>query len=338
MSRPLGILGAGSFGTAIAVHAARAGHEVALWVRREEAAAAMAVDRENRAYLPGVRFPAGLTATHDLEALTGCETVVVAAPSHGYRAVLRDFLVRRPAGKPLTVVSATKGIEAETLARMSQVSLAECETAGVTGRFAAFSGPTFAAELARAVPSAAVVACEDEEVAAAMRETLASPTLRLYSSTDVVGVELAGTAKNVIAIGAGIVAGLGLGHNTLAALITRGLHEITRLGLAFGGDPKTFSGLAGLGDLVLTCTGGLSRNRRTGVELAQGKTLSEILAETTEVAEGVRNSRVVLTLAREAGIEMPITEQMVAVLYEEKPAKLAVRELMTRDLKHESNL
>ena len=347
MSRPLGVLGSGSFGTAIAVHAARAGREVVLWVRREEAAAAMAVERENRHYLPGVPFPANLETTHDLTRLVDCEPVVVAVPSHGYREVLRDYLkmlkaretrnARRSRGS-LTVVSATKGIEAESLARMSQVSLAECAAAGIDGRFAAFSGPTFAAELARGAPSAAVVACADEQVAAAMREALASPTLRLYSSIDVAGVELAGTAKNVIAIGAGIVAGLGLGHNTLAALITRGLHEITRLGLAFGGDSKTFSGLAGLGDLVLTCTGGLSRNRRTGVELAQGKTLNEILERTTEVAEGVRNSRIVLTLAREAGIEMPITEQMVAVMYEEKPASQAVRELMTRDLKHETHL
>ena len=171
---------------------------------------------------------------------------------------------------------------------------------------------------------------------AELRETLASPTLRLYSSSDVVGVELAGAAKNVIAIGAGVVSGLGLGHNTLAALITRGLHEITRLGLAYSGDQKTFSGLAGLGDLVLTCTGGLSRNRRTGMELAQGKTLQQILEETTEVAEGVKNSRVILQLARAVGVEMPISEQMVAVMYEGKPAKLAVHELMTRDLKHEA--
>lgn len=338
MSARIGILGAGSFGTAVAVHAARAGHEVTLWVRREEAALEMVGARENRRYLPGVPFPDALEATHDLSRLRRCAPIVMAVPSHGYRDVLREFLAARATRESVTVVSATKGIEAESLARMSQVSAEECERAEVECRFAAFSGPTFAAELARAAPSAAVVACEDEKIAAGLCEALASPTLRLYSSTDVAGVELAGTAKNVIAIGAGIVAGLGLGHNTLAALITRGLHEITRLGLAFGGDPQTFSGLAGLGDLVLTCTGGLSRNRRTGVELAQGRSLVEILAETTEVAEGVRNSRVVLTLAREAGIEMPITEQMVAVMYEGKSAKQAVRELMTRDLKREANL
>jgi glycerol-3-phosphate dehydrogenase (NAD(P)+) len=221
---------------------------------------------------------------------------------------------------------------------MSRVTVEECERAEVAASFAVLSGPTFAAELARAAPSAAVVACEDEATAARLREALASPTLRLYSSTDVVGVELAGAAKNVIAIGAGIVSGLGLGHNTLAALLTRGLHEITRLGVASGGDPQTFYGLAGLGDLVLTCTGALSRNRRTGFELAQGKTLAQILGETTEVAEGVKNSRVVQTLARAAGIEMPITDQMVEVMYEGKPARKAVHDLMTRDLKHEASL
>lgn len=332
----IGVLGAGSFGTAVAVHAARAGHSTTLWVRREEAAIELESARENRRYLPGVVFPEALAVTHDLRAIVACDPVVVAAPSHGYRSVLREFLEARGAQGAVTVVSATKGIEAESLARMSRVSAEECARAGVPARFAAFSGPTFAAELARAAPSAAVVASAEVDLAAELRETLASPTLRLYSSADVVGVELAGAAKNVIAIGAGVVSGLGLGHNTLAALITRGLHEISRLGLAYGGEPKTFSGLAGLGDLVLTCTGGLSRNRRTGMELAQGKTLKEILGETTEVAEGVRNSKVILELARAAGVEMPISEQMVAVMYEGKPARQAVHDLMTRDLKHEA--
>ncbi len=183
-----------------------------------------------------------------------------------------------------------------------------------------------------------MIASVDAALAAGLRQTLASPTLRLYSSTDVVGVELAGTAKNVIAIGAGVVSGLGLGHNTLAALITRGLHEMTRLVVAYGGEPETLRGLAGLGDLVLTCTGGLSRNRRTGIELAQGKSLDRVVGETSEIAEGVKNSLVVRSLARDRGVEMPIIEQMVAVMYEDKPPKQAVHELMTRGLKSEAEL
>jgi glycerol-3-phosphate dehydrogenase (NAD(P)+) len=205
-------------------------------------------------------------------------------------------------------------------------------------RFAVLSGPTFAAELARNAPSAAVIASEDAHFATEVRECLSTPLLRLYSSPDVVGVELGGTAKNVIAIAAGTLSGLGLGHNTLAALITRGLHEITRLGIAFGGQPRTFAGLAGLGDLVLTCTGGLSRNRRTGLELAAGKSLAEITGETHMVAEGIRNSIAVARLAAQRGVEMPITQQMVAVMHHGKEARKAVEELMTRELKAETEL
>jgi glycerol-3-phosphate dehydrogenase (NAD(P)+) len=335
--RPIGVIGAGSFGTALAVVAANAGHPTRLWARRPEAARALAEARENRTYLAGVPFPALLEVCVDLAALADADPVLVAAPSHGFREVLSQFLVLR-GGAPGTLVSATKGIELETLARMSEVTAEECARAGAGLDFAVLSGPTFAAELARGVPSAAVVACERAEVAAALQAALASPTFRLYSSSDVVGVELAGAAKNVIAIAAGVLSGLGLGHNTLAALITRGLHEMTRLAVAYGGDLKTLSGLAGLGDLVLTCTGALSRNRRTGIELAQGKSLAEIQAETTEVAEGVKSSRAIRRLADERGVEMPIIEQMVAVMYEEKSPKQALRDLMTRELKEESRL
>jgi glycerol-3-phosphate dehydrogenase (NAD(P)+) len=340
--KPLGVLGAGSFGTALAIHAARAGRAVRLWARRAEAAAEIARGRENRTYLPGVALPAAIEVTHDLAPLAGCDPLLLAPPSHGFREVLRDFLAVAPSGRggdgALRLVSATKGIEAGTLARMSRVTAEECARAGIEHRFLVLSGPTFAAELARGVPSAAVVAAEDDALAAALRQELASPTFRLYSASDVVGVELAGTAKNVIAIAAGAVAGLELGHSTLAALVTRGLHEIARLGVAYGGDPKTFSGLAGLGDLVLTCTGALSRNRRTGLELARGKSLAEIEAATTEIAEGVRNSLVVQRLARRAEIEMPIVDQMVAVLYEGKSPRRAVHDLMTRELKEEARL
>jgi glycerol-3-phosphate dehydrogenase (NAD(P)+) len=334
----IGILGAGSFGTALAIHAGRSGHPTRLWARRADAAAELVAAGENRTYLAGVPLPAAVEVTADLARLADCDPVLVAAPSHGFRGVLADFLAARHRADAVTLVSATKGVEADTLARMSRVSEEECGRAGIGLRFAVLSGPTFAAELARGVPSAAVIACAEEELAATLRETLASPTFRLYSSRDVVGVELAGAAKNVIAIAAGVLSGLGLGHNTLAALITRGLHEMTRLGAAWGGDLKTFSGLAGLGDLVLTCTGALSRNRRTGIELAQGKTLRQIEQDTTEIAEGVKNSLVIQRLAAERGVEMPIIEQMVAVLYEGKSPARALHDLMTRELKEESRL
>jgi glycerol-3-phosphate dehydrogenase (NAD(P)+) len=331
------VLGAGSFGTALAIHAARAGHRVRLWARRADFAAEMAAARENRLYLPGVPFPDGLEVGHELKALADTDFTVVAIPSHGYRAVFADFLAARGDGS-LVAVSATKGIETEGLARMSRVTSEECARAAVPARFAVLSGPTFAAELARGVPSAAVVASDDETLAAELRHALASPAFRLYSSSDVVGVELAGTAKNVIAIAAGVLAGLGLGHNTMAALITRGLHEMTRLAVASGGDPETLRGLAGLGDLVLTCTGGLSRNRRTGIELARGRCLADVLRETTEVAEGVKNSLAIRRLAADRGLEMPIVEQMCEVLYEDKNPEAALHDLMTRELKRESKL
>ncbi|HEV7786558.1 MAG TPA: NAD(P)H-dependent glycerol-3-phosphate dehydrogenase, partial [Thermoanaerobaculia bacterium] len=252
--RRIGVLGAGSFGTALAVHlAGPGGHRVKLWARDPELAARMAAERANAEYLSGVELPQRLEPTAEMEALLDSEFLLVVVPSHGFRGVLRQFLHLRPGGaggKPLPLVSATKGIETETLARMSQVASEEGLAAGREIRFSVLSGPTFAAELARNAPSAAVIASEDAGFATDVREGLATPYMRLYSSSDVAGVELGGTAKNVIAIAAGTVSGLGLGHNTLAALITRGLHEITRLGIACGGEPRTFAGLAGLGDLV----------------------------------------------------------------------------------------
>lgn len=336
--KSIGILGAGSFGTALGVHCAREGIATRLWVRRPDLARDLAERRENRLYLPGVRFPGALAVEPELAALGEETHVLVAVPSHGYRTVLREYLEKRQGSEPAWLISATKGVEAESLARMSQITSEECDRTGRPGRFAVFSGPTFAAELARAVPSAAVIAADDADGAATLCDALSSPNLRLYSSRDVVGVELAGAAKNVIAIAAGIVSGLGLGHNTLAALITRGLHEMTRLAVAYGGDLKTLSGLAGLGDLVLTCTGALSRNRRTGIELAQGKTLAEIQAETSEIAEGVRNSRAIYQLASQRGVEMPIIEQMVEVMYAGKPPRRALKDLMVRELKEEGRL
>ena len=335
----IGILGAGSFGTAVAAHLAGAGgHRVRLWARNEELARRMASERENAEYLPGVTLHERLEPTSEMEALLDSDFVLVVVPSHGFRAVLRQLLRLWPADRPVPVISGTKGIETETLARMSHVAFEEGTAADREVRFAVFSGPTFAAELARNVPSAAVIASEDAGFATQVRECFATPQLRLYSSSDVVGVEIGGTTKNVIAIAAGTLSGLGLGHNTLAALITRGLHEITRLGIAYGGQPRTFAGLAGLGDLVLTCTGALSRNRKTGLDLAAGKTLAEITGGTHMVAEGIRNSVAVARLAAQRGVEMPITQQMVAVMYEGKDPRRAVEELMTRELKSETEL
>jgi len=337
--RRIGVLGAGSFGTALAAHlAGPGGHRVKLWARDPELAARMAAERANTEYLAGVELPPRLEPTAEMEALVDSELLLVVVPSHGFREVLRQFLALHPGGTPLPLVSATKGIETETLARMSEVAFQEGKAAGREIRFAVLSGPTFAAELARNAPTAAVIASEDADFATDVRECLATPLMRLYSSSDVVGVELGGTAKNVIAIAAGTVSGLGLGHNTLAALITRGLHEITRLGIACGGEPRTFAGLAGLGDLVLTCTGGLSRNRKTGLELAAGKTLAEITGGTHMVAEGIRNSIAVARLAAEQGVEMPITQQMVAVMHEGKSARKAVEDLMAREQKSETEL
>lgn len=330
------VLGAGSWGTALAVHAAAKGLAVRLWARSPELAERLAAERVNRDYLPGVELPPGLLPTADLAELADSDLVLVVVPSHGFRAVLRQLLLRWPAARPLVLVSGTKGIETETLARMSQVAFEEGIAADRDVRFAVLSGPTFAAELARGVPTAAVIAADDGELARAVRDVLASATFRLYSSSDVAGVELGGAAKNVVAIAAGVVTGIGLGHNTLAALITRGLHETTRLGIAFGGQARTFAGLAGLGDLVLTCTGGLSRNRRTGLELAAGRTLDEIRQSTPMVAEGILNSIAVARLAAQRGVEMPITEQMVAVMHAGKDPRRAVEELMTREPKAEA--
>lgn len=339
LAKDVGVLGAGSFGTALAVHLAGAGdHRVRLWARNPALVERMAAERENRDYLEGVRLPPGVEPTSDLESVAGCELILVAAPSHGFREVLRQFLRAHAGSGPVRIVSAAKGIETDTLARMSQVAFEEAMAADRDLRFAALSGPTFAAELARNAPTVAVIASEDPAFATEIRESLSTPAFRLYSSSDVVGVELGGSVKNVIAIAAGTVSGLGFGANTLAALITRGLHEITRLGIAYGGQPRTFAGLAGLGDLVLTCTGNLSRNRRTGLDLAAGKSVAQITDATHFVSEGIRNSVSVSRVAAARGVEMPITEQMVQVMYHGKDPRRAVEELMTRGLKSETEL
>ncbi len=337
----IAVLGAGSWGTALAVHFATHGQDTTLWCRRPELAEELRLKRHNARFLKGVEIPEDAGLTSELADLTTAEAALIVVPSHGFREVIRRFLRQLPASRrrrPVTVISATKGVETETLARMSEVTFEEAVAADQEVRYAVLSGPNFAAELVAGAPTSAVVASQDDALATTLRHALSTPNFRLYSSTDVVGVELGAASKNVIAIAAGIVVGLELGHNALAALMTRGLHEITRLGLAFGGQPRTLSGLAGMGDLVLTCTGPLSRNRSLGVELASGKTVEEISAGTPMVAEGVRNSLAIARLAERRGVEMPITEQMVEILYHGKPPKHAVRDLMAHELRAEAEL
>ncbi len=322
------VVGGGAWGTALASHCRRAGLPVRFWVREPEVAQAVNDRRENAAFLPGVELPAELRATPRLdEALADAETVLFVVPSEYCRLVYREAHALAPAGA--VFVSATKGLEIDTLQRMSEVAEAEAKGRSV----AVLSGPSFAAEVARGLPTAVVVASREHFVAQAVQKPLATRTFRVYSSEDVVGVELAGALKNVIAIAAGIVDGLGYGHNTVAALITRGLAEITRLAVAEGARPDTLAGLAGLGDLVLTCTGGLSRNRMVGQRLGRGQPLGEATAGIHP--EGIRTTLAACSLAERREIEMPIARQMRAVMYEAKPAREALDELMLRSLKRE---
>jgi glycerol-3-phosphate dehydrogenase (NAD(P)+) len=323
------VIGGGSWGTALAAHLVRCGHRVRLWAREPEVAEEITERHHNSLYLPGATLPEGLSATDRLEeAVRNAETVLVVVPSEFCRGIYREL--RLLISSRTIVASATKGIEIDTLQRMTEMAREE-----LSGQpLAVLSGPSFALEVAREQPTAVVVASEQSRVAESLQCAVSSRTFRAYSSGDVVGVELGGALKNVIAIAAGIIDGLGYGHNTIAALITRGLAETTRLAVALAARPDTLAGLAGLGDLVLTCTGGLSRNRRLGQALGSGKTLAEATSTKT-VAEGVRTTVAACELARRAGVEMPIAFQMRAVLYEDKPPRQAVDELMLRRLKRE---
>ena len=331
----IAILGAGSWGTALALVLLRSRrpHRVCLWARRPELAEALRNARVNADYLPGFDLPGELEVTSDLRvALEGAQIVLGVVPSEHARTICTQAL---PHLRPeMALVSATKGLDAPVPARISQVM---CGVVGARfpARVAVISGPSFAREVARGDPTAVVVASEDPALATQIQEEFAGPAFRLYTNGDVAGVELGGAVKNVIAIAAGVCAGLGLGHNSMAALVTRGLAEITRLAVALGGRRETLGGLAGLGDLVLTCTGALSRNRSVGVALGQGKTLAEIQSGMRMVAEGVRTTAATLELARQHELEMPITEQMHAVLYQGRAPKDAIRELMERRQKNE---
>jgi len=324
----IAVVGAGAWGVGLAAHAVRAGHEVRLWMRDAARARTLNARREDAAHLPGIALPAGLEASTDAAAvLAGALLVLLVVPSEFFREVCRTLAPFWPAGA--VAVSAAKGLEIETWRRMTEVAREELPARAR----AALSGPSFALEVARGLPTAVVVASEELAVAETVQKALATRAFRVYSSDDVVGVELGGALKNVIAIAAGIVDGLGYGHNTVAALITRGLAEISRLVVALGGRPDTLAGLAGLGDLVLTCTGALSRNRHVGQALGAGRSLTEATAGV--VAEGVRTTLAACALAEKAGIEMPIARQMRAVLYEGKAPRAALDELMLRSLKRE---
>ncbi len=326
MTKRLAVLGSGSWGTALAVHLGSIGHEVRLWGRNPALVAEMRARRANPTYLPDVNLPPSVTPVPELAAaLDGASFVVSAVPSHGTRDVLR--LAAPFVGREAVVVSAAKGLETESLSRMSQVIASEL---GAERPTVVLSGPSFAVEVARSLPAALLVASSDRRAALAVQEHFRGRMFRLYVTDDVVGVELGGAMKNVIAIAAGVVESLGIGHNALAALITRGLAEISRLACALGGRRDTLAGLSGLGDLVLTCTGSLSRNRHVGLELGRGRSLAEILASMRMVAEGVRTTGAALALGTRHGVELPIAAQMAQVLAGHKTPQEGVQELMLR--------
>jgi glycerol-3-phosphate dehydrogenase (NAD(P)+) len=327
------ILGAGSFGTALAVHMTRVGHEVRLWARDPELAREMAARRANPIYLPDLALPLTVTPTAELEeGLRGAELVVCAIPSHGTRDVIRRAAPLVDRG--VALVSATKGLEEGTLLRMSQLIT---DIAGPEHPVSVISGPSFAAEVGRGLPTAVVVASSDETIVRMVQEEFRTKYLRLYGTADLVGVEIGGALKNVIAIAAGVVEGMGIGHNALAGLITRGLAEISRLACALGARRETLAGLAGLGDLVLTCTGSLSRNRHVGIELARGRSISDIVGSMKMVAEGVKTTNAALALGARCGVELPIATQMAEVLAGRRDARAALEELMLRRQRAEAD-
>jgi glycerol-3-phosphate dehydrogenase (NAD(P)+) len=331
------VIGAGAWGTALAIVLGRRGdHQVRLWAYEKEVCASIGKSRVNQLFLPDYQIPQTVQVTNDLkDALAGVEIVVSVMPSHHCR---RSFEHMTQWLLPhILFVSATKGIENDTLLRMSEVIYEVVSRfSGFSPKIAALSGPTFAQEVAKGDPTALTVASTDASLAAIVQKEFSDPSFRPYINDDLIGVELGGALKNVIAIAAGVCSGLGLGHNSTAALITRGLAEITRLAVACGAKPQTMAGLAGMGDLVLTCTGSLSRNRSVGVALGRGQKLKEIIAGMHGmVAEGVLTTNAAIGLAQRAGVEMPITEQMYAILHDGKSPLDAIRELMTRPGKAE---
>ena len=327
------VVGAGSWGTALALVAARNHHDVSMWAREPEVARSIRGDHKNPLYLADFSLPENISASTSIEeALTGAGFVLLVVPSHAMRDVV--FKMRDHLNPETVIVSATKGVENGSLMRMTEI-IRDVLRERFEPRVVSLSGPSFAREVAQKDPTAIVVAGPDQAACEMVQQDLSSNVFRVYTNSDVVGVELGGAVKNVVAIAAGVVRGLGMGTNTVAAIITRGLAEITRLAVAEGAKGETMAGLAGLGDLVLTCTGELSRNRHVGFELGRGRRLADILAGMREVAEGVKTTKAIHELSRARGIDMPITASIYALLYEDKPATEAANELMERPLKRE---
>jgi len=329
----IGVIGAGSWGTTLADLLAKKNFPVTLWVYEQDLAERMSASRVNDLYLPGFTLSENLTFTSDLaEVARGRDLLLLVPPSQVMRRVLQQ--AGPSIGADTLIVSASKGIENDSLQPMAEV-IVDCLGADWKERLTFLSGPSFAREVAASMPTALVAASADAKTAAKVQEVFSTASFRVYTNDDVVGVELGGALKNVIALAAGVSDGLGFGYNTRAALITRGLAEMTRMGVAMGANPKTFAGLAGMGDLVLTCTGDLSRNRTVGMELGRGRTLEDILGKMNMVAEGVKTTLSAYQLAQRLGVEVPITEQMYRILYENKDPRQAVSDLMLRELKAE---
>lgn len=332
--KSIAVIGAGSWGTALAKLLSDKGHTVHLWAHRQEHVDQINADHENKKYLAGYSLNSGVTAFSDLtDVMKGKKFILMVVPSHVYRSVFSKIVPLLAENS--IVVSATKGIENESLMTMSQVMADELEKADKKAGIGVLTGPSFAKEVASAIPTAVTVAAEKKQTVAAIQDVFFTERFRVYASNDLIGQELGAALKNIVAIAAGISDGLGYGTNTRAALITRGLAEITRLGVKMGANPLTFSGLGGMGDLVLTCTGDLSRNRTVGLKLGQGKKIKDILAEMEMVAEGVKTTLSAWKLARREGVEMPILEEIYKVLYEEKSCRDAVHSLLNRSQKDE---
>jgi Glycerol-3-phosphate dehydrogenase len=330
----IAVIGAGAWGTSLARHLAKKGLPVRLWAYEREIVEAIRTTRENRMFLPGVELPSTLYVTGSLqEAVQDIDLLVFAVPSHAARSILQQLGPLLPHSLP--IISATKGIEEKTFNLMSQV-MQEVLPPYLHAAICVLSGPSFAIEVCQDQPTAIVLAGQEPDIVRALQHLFMTPCFRVYAGTDMVGVQLGGALKNVMALAAGVVDGLNLGHNARAALITRGLAEMIRLGMALGADPKTFYGLSGVGDLVLTCTGALSRNHTVGVRLGRGETLPDILKQTHAVAEGVRTSNAAAGLAHRHKVDMPIVQAVCAVLFEGKSPREAVSELMERAAKEEA--